>query len=210
MSNTDEKNVNHGEHEIDELTKDRFLGDHEYDGIRELDNKLPGWWIWLFILTIVFAAVYLLGYQVAGWWPSQKQEYEKEIAKVAEMKKLSPQQNVDESAMVPLTDASNLDAGKETFKKICSTCHGMEGQGLVGPNMTDEYWVHGDSLNNKVTIQDLFKVVTNGVLEKGMISYKTQLSPMQIQQVLSYIISLQGTKPANPKAPQGKKYDKFG
>ncbi|MBK7211825.1 MAG: c-type cytochrome [Bacteroidales bacterium] len=210
MSNTDEKNIHHGEPEIDELTKNRFLGGHEYDGIRELDNKLPSWWVWLFIITVVFSAVYLLGYQVAGWWPSQKAEYEKEMAQLAEMKKSAPQNNVDVATMLPLADAASLDAGKETFKKICSTCHGMNGQGLVGPDMTDEYWIHGDSLNNKVTIQDLYKVVITGVLEKGMISYKDQLSPVQIQQVLSYIISLQGTKPAGAKAPQGRKYDKFG
>jgi cytochrome c oxidase cbb3-type subunit 3 len=210
MSNIEEKNMNHGEPEIDELTKNRFLGGHEYDGIRELDNKLPGWWVWLFIITIVFSAVYLLGYNVAGWWPSQQQEYEKEMVQLQEMKKSSPQQNVDIATMMPLTDATNLDAGKQTFDKICATCHGLQGQGLVGPNMTDEYWIHGDSLNNKVTLQDLYKVVITGVLEKGMISYKNQLTPLQIQQVLSYIVTLKGTNPPNPKAPQGKKYEKFG
>ena len=210
MSNTDEKNIKHGEQEIDELTRDRFLGGHEYDGIRELDNKLPGWWVWLFIITVVFSAIYLLGYQVAGWWPSQSKEYEIAMAELDEMKKSAKQNTVDVATMIPLTDVASLEAGKETYKKICSTCHGQNGEGLVGPNMTDDYWIHADSVNNRVTIQDLYKVVITGVLEKGMISYKDQLSPEQIQQVLSYMISLQGTNPAKPKAPQGKKYEKFG
>jgi len=210
MSNTDEKNTRHTEPEIDELTKDRFLGDHEYDGIRELDNKLPGWWVWLFIVTIVFSGIYLMGYHVAGWWPSQKQEYEASMNELNEMKKAVKENAPDVATMMPLTDATSLTAGQDIYKKICSTCHGQNGEGLVGPNMTDEYWIHGDSINNRVTLQDMYKVVITGVLEKGMISYKDQLSPVQIQQVLSYMISLQGTKPANPKAPQGKKYEKFG
>ena len=210
MSNTDEKNKHQGEPEIDELTKDRFLGGHEYDGIRELDNKLPGWWVWLFKLTVVFALVYLLGYQVAKFWPSQEKEYQNEMAQLAEIRKAAPHVTVDIANMVPLSDAKNLAAGGEIFKKICFACHGTAGQGGVGPNMTDMYWIHGDSLNNSVTIRDLYKVVINGVLAKGMISYKDQLAPIQIQQVLSYIISLQGTNPPNPKAPQGRKYDKIG
>ena len=211
MSNTDEKNMNHGEPEIDELTKDRFLGGHEYDGIRELDNKLPRWWVWLFIITIVFAAVYLAGYLVAGWWPSQSKEYDQEMAQLIEMRKSAPQLSVDTASLMPLTDGASLDAGMATFKKICSTCHGPNGEGLVGPNMTDMYWIHGDSVNNRVTIKDLYKVVTNGVIEKGMIPYKDQLSPVARQQVLSYIIvKLQGTNPPKQKAPQGRKYDKFG
>jgi len=210
MSNIDEKNMKQGEQEIDELTKDRFLGDHEYDGIRELDNKLPGWWVWLFIVTIIFAAIYLLGYQVAGWWPSQAQEYEIAMAELGDMKKAAKKSTVDVATMMPLTDVASLEAGKDTYRKICSTCHGQNGEGLVGPNITDDYWIHADSVNNRVTIQDLYRVVIDGVLEKGMIPYKDQLSPEQIQQVLSYMISLLGTNPSNPKAPQGKKYEKFG
>jgi len=210
MSNTDDKNMNHGEPEIDELTKERYLGGHEYDGIRELDNKLPGWWVWLFILTVVFAIVYLLGYQVAGFWPSQAKEYQTEMAQLEAIKNAAPKVEVDLANMVPLKDEVNLEAGKGTFKKICSICHGQNAEGLVGPNMTDMYWIHGDSLNNSVTIKDLYKVVINGVIEKGMLSYKSQLTPIQIQQVLSYMISLQGTNPPHPKAPQGRKYDKFG
>jgi cytochrome c oxidase cbb3-type subunit III len=210
MSNTDENKLHKGEPEIDELTKDRYLGGHEYDGIRELDNKLPRWWVYLFFVTIIFAIVYLLGYHVTKWWPLQDAEYAKEISKVADLKKANPEPIVDLENMVPMSAPSDLEAGHGTFKKICSACHGQNGEGLVGPNFTDQYWIHGDTVTNSISIKDLYKVVTNGVLEKGMISYKDQLSPVQIQQVLSYILTLQGTNPPNPKAPQGVKYDKIG
>jgi cytochrome c oxidase cbb3-type subunit 3 len=209
MSNTEENKL-HGEPEIDELTKDRYLGGHEYDGIRELDNKLPRWWVYLFILTIVFAVVYLLGYHVTKWWPLQEDEYAKEMSVVKEIKKANPEPTVDLATMVPLTGAEDLAAGQATFKNICSVCHGQKGEGLVGPNFTDQYWIHGDTVTNTISIKNLYQVVITGVIEKGMLSYKDQLSPLQIQQVLSYILTLQGTNPANQKAPQGVKYDKIG
>ena len=209
MSNTD-KNKLHGEPEIDELTKDRYLGGHEYDGIRELDNKLPRWWVYLFIVTIIFAAVYLLGYHVTKWWPLQDEEYAKEMSVVADLKKANPEPTVDLATMVPLISAADLAAGEATYKKICFACHGLQGQGLVGPNFTDQYWIHGDTITKTISIKNLYQVVITGVIAKGMLSYKDQLSPVQIQQVLSYILTLQGTNPPNPKAPQGVKYDKIG
>ena len=210
MSNTDENKLPHGEPEIDALTNDRYLSDHEYDGIRELDNKLPRWWLYLFYFTIIFAMVYLVGYHLAEWWPLQDAEYKNEMAMVAETKKATPEVTVDLENMVPMTAAADLAAGKETYDKICVTCHGKFAEGLVGPNMTDMFWIHGDSINNSVSIKNLYQVVITGVISKGMISYKDQLSPVQIQQVLSFIVSLQGTNPEKPKAPQGRKYDVFG
>jgi cytochrome c oxidase cbb3-type subunit III len=210
MSNSEEYKKHQEEPEIDELTKDRYLGGHEYDGIRELDNKLPRWWVYLFYVTIIFAVVYLLGYHVTKWWPLQEDEYKNEMAVLAEIKKANPEPVVDLDAMVPMTAAADLASGQDTYKKICSVCHGQNGEGLVGPNFTDQYWIHGDSTNNSISIKNLYQVVINGVIEKGMIPYKDQLSPVQIQQVLSYILTLQGTSPANQKAPQGVKYDKIG
>jgi len=210
MSNIDENKLPQGEPEIDELTKDRYLGGHEYDGIRELDNRMPRWWLYLFYITIIFAVVYMFGYHVTKWWPLQDEEYKSEMAVQAEIKKANPEPVVDLDAMVPLTAAADLTAGQDTYKKICSVCHGQNGEGLVGPNFTDEYWIHGDSTNNAISIKNLYQVVINGVIEKGMIPYKDQLSPVQIQQVLSYILTLQGTNPANQKAAQGVKYDKIG
>ena len=128
----------------------------------------------------------------------------------AEIKKANPEPVIDLSTMVPMTAPADLEAGHETFKKICSLCHGQKGEGLVGPNFTDQYWIHGDSITKTISIKDLYKVVITGVISKGMLSYKDQLTPVQIQQVLSYILTLQGTNPPNPKAPQGVKYDKIG
>ena len=210
MSNTDENKKHQEEPEIDELTKDRYLGGHEYDGIRELDNRMPRWWLYLFYITIIFAVVYMLGYHVTKWWPLQEDEYKNEMLVLDSLKKANPEPVIDLEAMVPMTAAADLAAGQETFKKICSVCHGQKGEGLVGPNFTDPYWIHGDSINNTISIKNLYQVVINGVIEKGMIPYKDQLNPVQIQQVLSYILTMQGTSPPNQKAPQGKKYDKIG
>ncbi len=185
------------DYEIDTLTNDRLISDHEYDGIRELDNDLPPWWKWLFYITIVFAIVYLVRLFVFEADDLvQQSEYNKEMAQAASM---APAQSTTETFEIKvLTDPTSIANGKAIFDKICAVCHLVDGGGLVGPNMTDDYWIHGN------TIQDMFTTVTNGVLEKGMISYKDQYSPQQRLEVLSYIITLHGTTPANPKAPQGE------
>jgi cytochrome c oxidase cbb3-type subunit 3 len=189
------------EYEIDTLTNQRLLKDHEYDGIKELDNDLPPWWKWLFILTIVFAVVYIVRLTVFQADDLiQKSEYAAEMAdaqlKAAALPQVAPLE------IVLLTDASSIANGKETWTKICSVCHLVDGGGLVGPNMTDKYWIHG----NKIT--DLFNTVTNGWIEKGMIPYKDQLSPKQRLEVISYIMTnLVGSTPATPKAPQGDLYE---
>jgi len=200
MSTSDEKIKNNSQeqdYEIDTLTNDRLITDHEYDGIRELDNDLPPWWKWLFYLTIVFAIVYLIRLFVFEADDLvQQSEYNKEMAKAASMTPTQPSAETFELKV--LTDQTSLANGKAIFDKICSVCHLIDGGGLVGPNMTDDYWIHGN------TIQEMFNTVTNGVLEKGMISYKDQYSPQQRLEVLSYIITLHGTTPATPKAPQGE------
>jgi len=210
MSTIDDIKKPQEEPEIDELTKDRYLGGHEYDGIRELDNKLPRWWVYLFYATIIFAIVYMLGYHVTKWWPLQDDEYKDEMAVQADIKKANPEPVIDLTTMVPMTTPADLEAGHETYKKICSVCHGQKGEGLIGPNFTDLYWIHGDSITNTISIKNLYQVLITGVITKGMISYKDQLTPTQMQQVLSYILTLQETSPPNQKAPQGVKYDKIG
>jgi cytochrome c oxidase cbb3-type subunit 3 len=104
---------------------------------------------------------------------------------------------VDETSVVILTDAASLVKGKSSYITKCATCHGQYGEGLVGPNLTDAYWIHGGG------IKDVFKTIKYGWPEKGMISWESQITPMEMQQISSYIITLKGTKPANPKAPQG-------
>ncbi len=202
MATNDEntKNLHQAqEPEYDEITHERLLSGHEYDGIRELDNDLPPWWKYLFYISIVFAIVFILVYHVFKSADLQVVLYEKEMAAAAEKyKRTDPAAAV--ASLTVLTDDESMADGKITYDKICSVCHAKNGEGLIGPNFADEYWIHGG------TIQDMYKIVITGVLEKGMISYKDQLSPKKIQNVLSYIISLEGTNPPNPKAPQGDRW----
>ncbi|GAB4492096.1 MAG: cbb3-type cytochrome c oxidase N-terminal domain-containing protein [Saprospiraceae bacterium] len=173
---------------------------HAYDGIRELDNRLPPWWVNLFILTIIWGAGYMWYYHWGGSGPSSEEEYkiQVETAKKEIAVALAGKANaIDESNVTALTDASALGEGELIFKNVCATCHGQRGEGAVGPNFTDEYWIHGGGIKN------VFKVIKYGVPEKGMISWQTQLKPADIQKVASYILTLKGTNPPNPKAPQG-------
>ncbi len=177
--------------------------DHEYDGIRELDNKLPPWWVWGFYLTIVFAFVYLIHYHVSGSGSLQLEEYNHEM-RTAELEKenrIKTDANfVTESNVVASNDPAVLSEGQSIYKKDCVACHGNAGQGGVGPNLTDDFWLHGGGIKN------VFKVITNGVPDKGMISWKSQLSPKQIQAVSNFILSMHGTNPQDPKDPQGEKW----
>lgn len=186
-------------YEIDTLTNERLIKDHSYDGIKELDNDLPPWWKWLFYLTIIFSIVYMIRLFVFQSDDLiQTREYE--IA-MNESNAGNPDKGQETFTIELLTDRADLDAGKETWTKICSACHLVDGGGLVGPNMTDNYWIHG----NKV--EDLYYIVTNGVIEKGMIPYNTQLSEKARLQVVSYILNdMVGSSPATPKAPEGKEY----
>jgi cytochrome c oxidase cbb3-type subunit III len=180
-----------------------ILLNHNYDGIRELDNHLPPWWKYLFYATIVFAVVYMLDYHVWYSSPSQEEEYLQEVAvaeKQIEEFQAKNANSIDEKTVKLLvSDAKVLAEGKEIFTGKCVACHGALGEGGVGPNLTDEYWLHGGTIN------DIFKTIKNGVPEKGMISWKATLKPNEIQSVSNYIASLAGTTPPNGKAPQGDK-----
>lgn len=185
-----------------EQEKDVML-DHNYDGIRELDNKLPPWWVWGFYVTIFFAVGYVIYYHISGTGPLQAKEYQIAMDQAAAEKKAFLEKTggmISAESVTLLTDASAIDAGKTTFMSYCKTCHGDFGQGNVGPNLTDEFWIHGGGIKN------VFNTITEGVPAKGMISWKAQLSPKAIQEVASYVLSLQGTKPAGAKDPQGEKW----
>jgi len=180
------------------MAKQDELLNSNYDGIQEYDNDLPRWWLYLFYITIAFGVVYV-GYYMFG--PGQSQE-QIVIAQLAEDAKLAaaaaPSEGPSADALIAL--ASNADAlkkGHEVFVARCVACHGPDGQGLIGPNLTDKYWIHG----GKIT--DLVKVVENGVLDKGMLAWKGVLQPAELQSVVAYVWSIRGTTPANPKAPQG-------
>jgi cytochrome c oxidase cbb3-type subunit 3 len=175
--------------------------DHEYDGIRELDNNLPPWWVWMFYVTIVFSFVYLVYYHVLPYGMSQEEQYVAEVQQAEEAKAayLAAAKNlVDENNVEYLADASDLNAGKAIFVEKCQQCHAADGGGGVGPNLTDPYWLHGGSMS------DIFKTVKYGVPSKGMIAWESQLRPVEMAQVSSYIKSLEGTTPAAPKEPQGE------
>ncbi|MFM9910576.1 MAG: cbb3-type cytochrome c oxidase N-terminal domain-containing protein [Chitinophagaceae bacterium] len=172
---------------------------HDYDGIRELDNRLPPWWLYGFYLTIVVAGIYLWRFHVSHSGLSSKQEYEYSIAnaelKIKEyLKEKGEMVNEDNVAM--LTDASDITDGKKIFITSCASCHKPNGAGDVGPNLTDDYWMHGNN------IKSIFKTIAYGI--NAMPQWKNSYSNKQIAQVASYIKTLVGTKPANPKEPQGE------
>jgi len=181
-----------------------ILLDHDYDGIRELDNRLPPWWLYGFYCCILFAIVYLWRYHVSESAPLSKEEYEismREAAVEQEAYLLKAANKVDETNVKQLTDPSDIEAGKRVFQSICFSCHGKAGEGgQVAPNLTDDYWLHGGN------IKDVFKTIKYGWPEKGMKSWKDDYSPLQIEQIASYVKSLHGTNPPNAKAPQGVLY----
>jgi len=179
-----------------------LLLDHDYDGIKELDNALPPWWKYGFYITIVVAIFYLLKFEVwhTGMNPTEEYNAEMTAAKVQTDAYLaSAKENVDENTVIQL-DAVGASAGKVLFAKTCVPCHLAEGQGLVGPNLTDDFWIHGGG------IKDIFKTIKYGYPDKGMQSWQTTYSPIQMQQLATYIRTLRGTNPPNPKAPQGDLY----
>jgi len=180
-----------------------ILLDHNYDGIRELDNSLPPWWKYMFYATCIWAVIYLIHFHILKTGKSQLQEYEQEMAEgkaqVEKYRKRSAE-NVDENNIAVLTDASSLDEGKSIFTEFCVACHGNSGEGGLGPNIADDYWLHGGS------IKDVFKSVKYGWPEKGMKSWQQELNPKKMHQVSSYILSLSGTNPSGAKAAQGELY----
>lgn len=179
--------------------------EHTFDGITELDNPTPKWFMALFYITIVFGIVYMLNYHVFGYGKLQDEEYVAEIeqaeaAKLAMLQKPGNAANkINENNVELITDKAELLAGATLFKNACAACHGEHGEGLVGPNLTDEFWLHGGTVN------EVFKTIKYGVPDKGMIAWEKTIKPKQIAQLSSYILSLQGSNPAGAKAPQGVK-----
>jgi cytochrome c oxidase cbb3-type subunit 3 len=177
--------------------------DHNYDGIKELDNSLPPWWVWGFYFTIIWAFVYLAHYHLFRTGPLQTEEYNIAMQVAADQAKEREAKMADfvsAETITALNTPDALGAGKGIYEKNCVACHGTGGEGTVGPNLTDDFWIHGGGIKN------IFLLITNGFASKGMISWKSQLTPKQIQQVSSYILTMAGTNPANGKEPQGEKY----
>lgn len=187
--------------EKDELTGEKILEGHEYDGIRELDNKLPKWWLGLFYITIIFAVVYFLRFHVLHTGPLQAEEYAMEMEKAADKYEATTAE-AEPFEITLLTDDASLQAGKVIYDKNCAVCHLAQGEGLVGPNLTDKYWIHGGSL------EDIYDIIVVGNPSKGMISWKDQLTPEEILQVSSYVYMMEGTNPPNQKAPEGELFER--
>jgi cytochrome c oxidase cbb3-type subunit 3 len=175
------------------------LLDHDYDGIKELDNALPPWWKYGFYFTVVVAVIYLFLYHVTGTGMNPEQEYAEQMAegkRVEEAYKAKTKNLVDENNL-KLADADGIAAGKAIFVKTCSPCHMADGGGGIGPNLTDDYWLHGGKLS------EIYRTVKLGWPDKGMQAWQSVYDPGQLLQLASFVKSLKGTKPANPKAPQG-------
>ncbi|MDO6675792.1 c-type cytochrome [Tenacibaculum sp. 1B UA] len=188
--------------------EDEIILDHNYDGIKELDNNLPPWWLYMFYATIIFAAVYLVRYHVLGA-DNQEMEYAQAVAEakreLAAFKSNSKEAVIDAETVTVLTDAGDLSRGKAVYNLNCAACHIADGGGGIGPNLTDEYWILGGGVKN------IFNTISNGGRDgKGMVAWNKTLKPKDIQKVASYIISLQGTTPAKPKEPQGELYKEEG
>ena len=213
--------------------RDELL-DHDFDGIKEFDNPMPSWWIYLFYLSIIWAFVYIFYYHIFQIGALSKSEYMKEIdptwtdpnppqiplfviyqapyqSNQVDMtprlqlikagKSLIGSASADEVIDVqPLTETADIEKGRAQFQKNCTTCHGNEGQGLIGPNLADDYWIHGQG-----DINNIYRVVKYGVPAKGMIAWNKTLKADELLQVSSYILTLHGTNPPNPKPPQGNK-----
>lgn len=170
------------------------LLDHEIDGIRELDNLLPRWWVWLFNITIVFGAIYMLYYHVFKMGDLQAAEYAKESKAGEELKAVAIAKFESSIATLePSKDKLVLGEGQRIFLTYCAPCHRPDAGGLVGPNLCDDYWIHGSNYVDNV------KTIINGVPTKGMITWRGVLKPGQIQAVSSYIYTLRGSNPKNPK-----------
>ena len=175
---------------------------HDYDGIKELDNNLPPWWVYLFYISIIFSVVYLVRFEILGA-DNQEMELKKEMAQakidVDEYLKTAPDL-MDEKTVVLLTDKESLEAGKEIFTTNCAACHRSDAGGQIGPNLTDDHWILGGGIKN------VFHTITNGGRDgKGMVSWKTNgMKPKEIQKVASYILSLRGSNPKDPKDPEGE------
>lgn len=176
--------------------------DHDFDGIKELNNPIPVWFNFLFYGTIVVAFIYFLAYHVFDAAPLQAKEYETEL-KVAEVSKqeyIKKAGNlIDENSVTMLTDNAKIAEGAKVYTAKCAVCHGDKGEGKVGPNLTDEYWLHGGD------VKSIFKTIKYGVPSKGMVAWQNSMNGAQMQELASYILTLQGTNPPGAKEPQGEK-----
>ena len=176
----------------------------DFDGISELDNPPPPWFMWLFYSCVIFAGIYLVRYSWLNYAPNQQEEYAQKMQKLNTEKAAylaKTADNVDENTVTLEKSPEKLAEAKTLFQEKCAACHGQNGEGKNGPNLTDDYWIHGNS------VKDVFKTIKHGVLEKGMVAWKEQISPAKMKAVSSYVLSLRGSNPAGAAPPQGEKME---
>ena len=176
--------------------EDRLL-DHEYDGIKEYDNPLPRWWLWIFYATIVFVPLYYVLPGRLGENGGNVAEYDAEVAAYKSGQPAAPPTISSEALLALSKDREAVEEGREVYARNCVACHGADGGGVIGPNLTDDAWINGGAPSA------IHYTVVVGVLAKGMPGWERLLKPEELDQVVAYVISLQGTKPATPKAPEG-------
>jgi cytochrome c oxidase cbb3-type subunit 3 len=185
----------------DQNDQDQLL-EHSYDGIQEFDNPMPRWWVYLFWATIVFSVLYWLNVPGFGIGKGQISDYDRDMAAAAaataKQRAAEPAGASPEQRMAMTKDASVLALGKQTYTQNCAACHRADAGGQIGPNLTDDYWLHGGAL------EEMHKTVADGVLEKGMPPWGKVLKPAQLDAVVAYVYTLRGTTVPNPKAPQGE------
>lgn len=177
-----------------------LLENHDYDGIRELDNPLPPWWIYLFYGTLIFGVYYMVQYHILDG-EDQYQEYTQEVVFAEREIEAYQNQLPKQQDLVASQDDNMLAQGKKIYDLYCKVCHRPDGGGGIGPNLTDAFWILGGD------IKSVYATIENGGRPgKGMVSWKSSLNASQMEQVANYILSLQGTNPPNPKAPEGEEY----
>jgi cytochrome c oxidase cbb3-type subunit 3 len=190
---------------MSENEKDQLIKGHDYDGIQELNNPLPGWWLMTFYITIVFAVVYYSYYTFFGG-PTLDEELAQKMNVIQSEQQMAEESAPEKSADYYMSLVSNpevLEKGKAEFMLKCMPCHGNNGQGLIGPNFTDDYWIHGDG-----SIPAILEVANNGVADKGMPPWKGVIPEDTLEAVAVYIYSLYGTEPEGAKPPQGEKVER--
>jgi cytochrome c oxidase cbb3-type subunit III len=185
------------EHPTSASQPEDMLLDHAYDGIQEFDNPMPRWWVWIFWGSFWFSVAYLFHYSV-GNGKSVAATYDEDAALAAAIraKEALGQAATEQSLAELLADGATVESGKAVFVARCSPCH-LEGQGSIGPNLTDKNWIHG-----KGTLMDIYSTVSEGVTEKGMPAWSRQLTPTELRQVVAFVGTLRG-KDIPGKAPEG-------
>lgn len=183
--------------------QDQVIKGHNYDGIQEYDNPMPGWWVWIFWATIIFSGYYVLGIEVFDTVDTYEEDLAQSQAELQEIRDTYAAENEvfepsEEAIAAYIGDEAKITAGSTTYATYCAACHGNVGQGLIGPNLTDDYWLYD---NDNVTI---FNIITNGIVDKGMTPWGGILTPEQRAEVVAYLRTLEGTDPPDAKEAQGE------